>query len=568
MSTASQHYASDNLRTGGQILVDCLRQQAVERAFAVPGESYLAVLDAFYDITNIELITCRQESGAAMMAEAYGKLTGRPGICFVTRGPGATNASAGVHIARQDSTPMILFIGQVGRDMLDREAFQEVDYRRMYGQLAKWVAQIDDAARIPEYISRAFHTATSGRAGPVVLALPEDMLRDRVAVDACKPYHVIQAHPGQQDLHRLHELLSNAKHPLILIGEGDWNTQARTDLQRFAEQNRLPVSCTFRCQDLFDNSHPNYIGDLGLGSNPKLIERVKNADVLLAIGGRLGEIPTNSYTLLNIPSPQQCLLHVHPGADELNRVYRAELAINASMQTFTSALNSLPTINSPSWADATAQGHDDYLAWIEPPTSPGELQFGQVMKYLRERLPDNAILTNGAGNYTVWLHRFYQYKYYRSQLAPTSGSMGYGLPAAVAAKLQHPERPVICFAGDGCYQMTMQEFGTAVQFGANIIVLVINNGSWGTIRMHQERAYPGRVKATEIINPDFAALAKAYGAYGITISNAADFPTAFEQAFTANTPAIIELVLDLEALTPKASLSEIRQASLAAQSKA
>lgn len=564
MGNSASHSASagDNLMSGGQILVDCLKTHGVDLAFAVPGESYLAVLDAFYDAPEVRLVTCRQEGGAAMMAEAYGKMTGRPGICFVTRGPGATNASAGVHIARQDSTPMILFIGQVGRDMVEREAFQEIDYRRMYGELTKWVTQIDDPARIPEYLNRAFHVATSGRPGPVAIALPEDMLTERAAVAPVKPYRPVQAYPAPADMQRLRELLNQAKAPLILLGEADWNAQACEDLRAFVEANNLPVCATFRCQDIFDNTHANYVGDLGLGSNPRLLELFKQSDLLIALGGRIGEIPSGGYTLLNIPEPQQTLVHVHPGAEELNRVYHAELAINSSLKHFSAAAREMEPVDASRWAESAQAAHGHYLSWIEPPEVPAELQMGQVIKYLRESLPADAIITNGAGNYAVWVHRFYQYRHYRSQLAPTCGSMGYGLPAAVSAKLQHKDRPVICFAGDGCYQMTMQEFGTAAQYGANIVVLVVNNGSWGTIRMHQEREYPTRVVATELVNPDFAALAQAYGGYGATVRKAEDFPATFEAALNAGKPALIELQLDLEALTPRASLTEIRNASL------
>jgi len=553
----------DNRSTGGQLLVECLRANQVELAFAVPGESYLAVLDAFYDASDIRLVTCRQEGGAAMMAEAYGKLTGRPGIAFVTRGPGATNACAGLHIARQDSTPMILFIGQVGRDMTEREAFQEIDYRRMLGQVTKWTAEIDDPARVPEFVSRAFHVATSGRQGPVALALPEDMLTELTAAPPCRPYVPVQAAPAAADLERMMALLAQAKQPVVLLGEGDWNADAVAAMEQFCAANQLPVVATFRCQDLFDNTHDCYIGDLGLGSNPKLSERVKQADLLLTVGGRLGEMPSGGYTLFEIPNPRQTLIHVHAGAEELNRVYQATLAINSGMSRFTAALADLPAVDAPSWTDAVQQARTEYLAWIEPPQVPGALQMGAVMSWLRERLPNNAILTNGAGNYTVWLHRFYQYRHFRSQLAPTCGSMGYGLPAAVAAKLALPERTVICFAGDGCYQMTMQEFGTAVQFGANIIVIVVNNGAWGTIRMHQEREYPTRVIATELANPDFAAVAQAYGGFGVVVETAEAFPDAFEQAIAAERPALLELRLDLEALTPRASLSEIRAQALA-----
>lgn len=553
----------DNLRTGGQILVDCLRVHGVDMAFAVPGESYLAVLDAFYDAPEMRLITCRQEGGAAMMAEAYGKLSGRPGICFVTRGPGAANASAGVHIARQDSTPMILFIGQVGRGMVEREAFQEIDYRRMYGQLAKWVAQIDDPGRIPEYLSRAFHTASSGRCGPVVLALPEDMLSERAAAESGRRYRAVQPYPCPDDMAALQRLLREARRPLVLLGEGDWDAQACADLRRFCERQQLPVAASFRCQDIFDNTHPNYIGDVGIGPNPELAETVRQADLLIAVGGRLGEMTSGGYSLFSIPAPRQTLVHVHAGSEELNRVYQASLAINAGMKHFARAAAALPAQAAP-WAQSVQQAHESYLAWIEPPQVPGKLQMGQVMSWLRENLAADAIICNGAGNYTVWVHRFFQYRHFKSQLAPTSGSMGYGLPAAVSAKLYAPGRTVVCFAGDGCYQMTMQEFGTAAQYGANIIVLLVNNGSWGTIRMHQEREYPGRVIATDLTNPDFAALAEAYGGFGAVVDSAEAFPQVFQAALDANKPALIELRLDLEALTPRATLSEIRQAAIAA----
>ncbi|MEZ5590328.1 MAG: thiamine pyrophosphate-binding protein [Gammaproteobacteria bacterium] len=553
----------DNRRTGGQLLVECLRANGVELAFAVPGESYLAVLDAFYDVPEIRLITGRQEGGVSMMAEAYGKLTGKPGIAFVTRGPGATNACAGLHVARQESTPMVLFIGQVGRNMTERESFQEIDYRRMLGQLTKWTAEIDDPARIPEFVSRAFHVATSGRQGPVALALPEDMLTELTTAAPCQPYAAVQAAPAAADMQRLMALLEQARQPLLLLGEGDWSSAAVASMQRFCSANQLPVVATFRCQDLFDNAHPCYIGDLGLGANPTLSKRVKEADLLIAVGGRLGEIPTNAYSLLDIPTPQQTLVHIHGGAEELNRVYQATLAINSGMQHFAAMLEQMPTLQAPAWAESTRQAHADYLNWIKPPQVPGALQMGEVMNWLGEHLPSDAILTNGAGNYTVWLHRFYQYRHFRSQLAPTCGSMGYGLPAAVAAKLAQPERTVVCFAGDGCYQMTMQEFGTAVQFGANIVVVLVNNGSWGTIRMHQEREYPERVIATELFNPDFAALAQAYGGFGAIVNSADEFPAAFEQAMAAGKPALLELRLDLEALTPRASLSDIRAQALA-----
>ncbi|MFQ5937554.1 MAG: thiamine pyrophosphate-binding protein [Acidiferrobacterales bacterium] len=545
-------------RTGGQILVDQLRIHGVERAFCVPGESYLALLDALYDAPDIALMVCRHESGAAMMADAYGKLTGRPGVCLVTRGPGATNASAGVHIAYQDSTPMILLVGQVARDTVDREAFQEIDFRRMYAQLAKWVAQIDDPKRIPEYLSRAFYTATAGRQGPVVLALPEDMLAEEArAVDA-QPFERVQAHPGVEELARLRELLSQSERPLIVLGGSGWTAEACEDIKAFAELNALPVSVSFRCQHLFDNTHRNYVGDIGIGVNPKLAQRVRESDLLIVVGARLGEMTTSGYTLIDIPVPRQQLVHVYSGAEELGRVYQPRLAIAASMSAFAANARALEPVDSATWKAHTEEARNDYLANIEPTHGPGDLQLADVVFWLRGHLPRDAIVTNGAGNYTAWVHRFYQYRSFGSQIAPTSGSMGYGVPAAIAAKAQYPERTVVSFAGDGCFLMTGQELATAVMYGLNIVILVVNNHMYGTIRMHQEREYPGRVIATDLVNPDFVALAHAYGAHGELVERTEDFPAAFERALAAGKPALLELRVEPEAITPGTTLSELR----------
>lgn len=544
--------------TGGQILVQGLRELGVERVFGVPGESYLPVLDALVDAPGIRFITCRQEGGAAMMAEAHGKLTGRPGVCFVTRGPGATNASSGVHVAFQDSTPMILFIGQVNRGERDREAFQEVDYRQMFGALAKWSAEIDSAARIPEYLGRAWRTALSGRPGPVVLALPEDVLTETAVADGpLSPEVPVQA-PAAADMARLAGLLATAARPMVLVGEGLWSTEARERLQDFARTRGLPVAAAFRCQDRFDNAHPCYVGDVGLGINPELAARVGAADLLLVVGSRLGEIVTGGYTLLQPPMPVQRLVHVHPGAGELGRVYQAELYLNAGVGPFCEALAELP--DTPmAVQDGWLQGaRDAYLAWTEPTTSPGPLQLATIVRELETLLPPEAIICNGAGNYAIWLHRFHRYRTLGSQLAPRSGSMGYGLPAAIAASLARPECPVVAFAGDGCFQMTMQEFGTAVQHGASVVVVVVNNGAYGTIRMHQERHYPARVSATELVNPDFVELARAYGGYGERVHETGEFAAALGRARASGMPALLELVLPLEALTPRATLSEIR----------
>ena len=555
-----------NLRNGGKVLIDALRNHGVDMAFCVPGESYLAALDALHDAKDqIRLIVCRQEGGAAYMAEAYGKLTGKPGICFVTRGPGATNASVGVHTAYQDSTPMILFIGQVARDQVEREAFQEIDFRRMYGPMTKWVAQIDDAARIPELVSQAFHRAMSGRPGPVVLALPEDMLTDTVDVADAAHFKTVRPHPGADEMAELRERLSQAKRPLAILGGGGWDAKAVDDIRAFAETMNLPVGCAFRCQDLFDNTHPNYAGDVGIGINPRLAERVKTSDLLLVVGARLGEMTTSGYTLLDIPTPKQPLIHVHAGVEELGRVYQATLPINAGMAAFAAMARALPPVDHSAWDSWTAAAHADYLENSKHGPIPGALQMGEVMAYLRAKLPADAIITNGAGNYATWSHRFYQYRRYRTQLGPTNGSMGYGVPAGVAAKLAAPDRIVVSFNGDGCFMMNGQELATAVQYGANVVFLVINNGMYGTIRMHQEKTYPGRVSGTELHNPDFAALARAYGAHGETVKTTAEFAPAFERALAAGKPALIEMQIDPDAITPKMSLSEMRAQALKAQ---
>jgi len=553
---------SANQRTGGQILVDCLRMHGVERAFCVPGESYIAALDALHDAPEIDLIVCRHESGAAMMADAYGKMTGNPGICFVTRGPGATNASSGVHIAFQDSTPMILIIGQVARRMLDREAFQEIDYRRMFGQLAKWVAQIDDTARIPEYISRAFHTATSGRPGPVVLAIPEDVFRERAFAREARAFVRPTAHPGAADMAQLRDLLREARNPFVILGGGGWNAAACADIRRFVEANKLPVGTAFRCQDYFDNAHPNYVGDVGIGINPKLAARIRDADLLIDVGSRLEEMVTSGYTLIDIPQPKQQLVHVYPGAEELGRVYRPDLPIHASMPTFAEAAAALEPVDFAPWAERVSAARAEFVEWTTPRATPGAIQMGEIMAYLRDTLPEDAILCNGAGNYTTWVHRYYRFHRYRTQLAPRCGSMGYSLPAAVSAKRHFPNRPVIAFVGDGCFMMTAQEMATAVKYRLAIIVIVINNGMYGTIRMHQERNYPKRAYGVDLVNPDFAAFARSFGAVGETIHRTEDFAPAFERALTTDRPVVLELLLDPEVITPTRTMSEIREEAL------
>ncbi len=549
----------DNARTGGEILIDQLSIQGVGHVFCVPGESYLAALDAFHD-SDIKLTVCRHESAAAIMAEAVGKVTGRPGICFVTRGPGATNASAGIHIARQDSSPMIVFVGQVGREMREREAFQELDYRAVFGSIAKWATEIDDPSRIPEIISRAFHTACNGRPGPVVIALPEDMLRERVAVSDATAFQPVEISPGAADMSRLHKLLSAAKRPVALVGGSRWTEHAAAAMMRFAERFALPVATTFRRGHLIDALHPCYAGDFGIGPNPKLLARVKGADLVLLIGGRFSEMPSQSYSVFDIPEPQTKLVHVHPGAEELGRVYHPHLAINAAPTAFCAALEGLQSPSEIAWHGESGVAHADYLAWGEKATPvPGKVNLGEVMVWLRDNLPTDAIMTQGAGNFSGWVHRFYRVRKFGGLVGATSGSMGYGLPAALAMQTLHPKCTVVCVAGDGDFLMTGQDFATAVQYGLPIIVLVADNGIYGTIRMHQERDYPGRVIATDLRNPDFVAYALAFGGFGVVVEKTADFPAAFTAARGSGKPSIIHLKIDPEAITPTATLADIRE---------
>ena len=549
-------------RHGGKILADALAAQGVKLAFGVPGESYLPVLDGLHDLQDrLRFVICRQEGGASYMAEAYGKLTGEPGVLFVTRGPGATNGAIGVHTGLQDSTPMVVFIGQVPNEFAEREAFQEIDYRRMYGQMAKWVGQIDRVERIPEYVSHAFHTAVAGRPGPVVLALPEDTLFAQAAVADAPKHHTVRPAPSNSEIQELKNLLEKAKTPFVLLGGGGWSRDACVRLQKWIEANGLPVGTSFRGQDLFDNRSPNYAGDVGIGINPKLAQRVKEADVLLVIGARLGEMTTSAYTLVDVPVPQQTLVHVHAGAEELGRVYRPALAINSGMAQFVASLEGL-SFRNPSWKERTAAARKEFLEWTEPRPMPGQVQYGEVIRWLSDRLPEDAIIAGGAGNFAGWLHRHFRYKGFRTQLGSTNGSMGYGYPAAVAAKLAEPSRTVFALCGDGDFLMTGQEIATAVQYGANFVAVVVNNALYGTIRMHQEREYPGRVYGTELRNPDFAAYARAFGGYGETVERTADFAPAFERAAASGKPAIIELKIDPDAITPATTLSAIRDKSL------
>lgn len=550
-------------RNGGRLIVDALVAQGARHVFCVPGESYLAVLDALHD-APIEVTVCRQEGGAAMMAEAAGKLTGRPGICMVTRGPGATNASHGVHIAMQDSTPMILFIGQIETGMREREAFQEVDYKAFFGSMAKWVVEIDKAERIPELVTRAYRVAMQGRPGPVVIALPEDMLVETAAVADAAYVEPAQTWPGNADMMKLQSLLWAARKPFLIAGGSGWSEKAVASLTRFAERFDLPVGTSFRRQMLFPADHPNYAGDVGIGPNPKLAQRVKDADLLILAGGRLSEMPSSSYTLVDIPTPRQQLVHVHAGAEELGRVYQPTLAIHASAQAFASALEGLQPPNNLAWGGERRQANQDFHAWTdEPKPIPGSFQYGEALLWLRERLPEDAIICNGAGNYAIWVQRYLRFRRFGTQLAPTSGSMGYGVPAAVAAKALHPQRTVVCFAGDGCFLMNGQEFATAVQYELPIMVVVVDNGMYGTIRMHQEREFPGRVSATKLKNPDFAAYAVAFGGHGETVTTATEFGPAYERAVASGKPAILHCRLDPEAITPATTMARIREQALA-----
>ena len=550
------------IRTAAQILVDALKIHGVDTAFCVPGESYLAVLDALYDARDsIRLIVARQDGGAAYMAEAYGKVTGKPGICFVTRGPGATNASIGVHTAQQDSTPMILFIGQVPGEFADREAFQEVDYRQMFGPMAKWAAQIDRPDRMHEYVSHAFHLATSGRPGPVVLALPEDMLTQTASVAEVAPYQTVQASPAASDMERLRALLANAQRPLVILGGTVWTQEARRDLGVFAESSGLPIACAFRFQDLIDNNHAHYVGDVGIGINPKLAARVREADVLLVIGARLGEMTTGAYTLIEPPRPKQKLVHVHPGAEELGRVYQGELLVNSGMPQFALALKGLK-LDGSAWRSWREQARADYLEWTQPAPIPGKVQLAEIVAWMREKLPRDAIIANGAGNFAGWISRFYRYPGQRTQVAPTNGSMGYGVPAGIAAKVAQPERLVVSVNGDGDFLMNGQELATAVQYQLPVVFVVVNNGMYGTIRMHQEREYPARVYATALANPDFVALARAYGAHGELVEDTAAFAPAFDRALKSGKPALIEVRIDPQAITTSTTLDAIRARAL------
>jgi acetolactate synthase-1/2/3 large subunit len=549
-------------RGGGRILVDQLLVHGADMAFCVPGESYLEVLDALYDVQGrITLINARHEAGAANMAEAYGKLTGKPGIAMVTRGPGACHAAVGVHTAFQDSTPMVLLIGQVGRGMMDREAFQEVDFRQMFGPLAKWAAEIDVTERIPEYLARAFHLATSGRPGPVVLALPEDMLSETADVADAMPY--VQAQPAStpEQIAALRELLARAERPLMIVGGSGWSEQACRQIVAFAEANGLPAGCSFRRMDIFDNRSDCFVGDLSTSISPALSRRVKEADVVLLVGARLGEIATQGYTLLESPDPRQRLVHVYPDPDEIGRVFTPALAVPSSTNAFAAAALAMKPLDGSKWRTWREGARKDHLASIEPPPTKWPLDMGRAFKELRAKLPEDFILTIDAGNFSGWPHRFLTYARPARQLGPTSGAMGYAVPAAVAASLVHKDKMVIACVGDGGFMMTALELATAVQHGGKPIVLVFNNNMYGTIRMHQEREHPERVVGTDLANPDFASLGRALGAHGETVRRTEEFASAFERAVKSGKPAVIELKTDPEQISTRTTIAALREAA-------
>jgi acetolactate synthase-1/2/3 large subunit len=542
------------MTTGGQLLVQCLLAQGTDRVFCVPGESYLPILDALYD-TEIDTIVARQEGGAAMMAEADGKATGRPGICLVTRGPGAANAMAGIHVAQQDSTPMIVIIGQVARAVRGRDAFQEVNFEATFSTVAKLVIEIDDPDLIPDSMTTAFHTAMNGRPGPVVISVPEDMLSQETSRSACSLSQAIATIPSDDSLAMFNTLVDEALQPVVIIGGSRWNAEAITKLQHWASDKQIPVTTSFRRQHLFPATHVCYAGELGIGANPALIKLISDSDLIILLGGRLSEIPSQNYTLLDIPVPKQKLVHIHPDPSELGHVYQPTLGIAASPIAFLQAIDI-----EPERSVDPLPAHANYISWSEEcPVQPGDIQLRKIVQFVNHTLGDQAIICNGAGNYAAWVHRFFHYPAFRSQFAPNSGSMGYGLPAAIAAKLRFPNSPVVCFAGDGCLQMTIQELGTASQFDVHIIVLVIDNGMYGTIRMHQEKHFPDRVSATSLQNPDFKAVAEAYGYFSETVTTNEAFESLFLEALAAKKPALLHLKTDPEGITPTLTIAQLRE---------
>ncbi|HWE45820.1 MAG TPA: thiamine pyrophosphate-binding protein [Caulobacteraceae bacterium] len=533
-------------RTGGQLIVDCLVAHGVDTVFCVPGESYLTVLDALRDAPAIRVIVGRHEASVANMAEAYGKVTGRPGVCFVTRGPGAAQGAIGLHTATQDCTPLIMFVGQVPRDKLGREASQEMDFRAFFGSTSKWVTEIVDPARAPEQISRAFHMAVNGRPGPVVISIPEDMQDEVCTALKPAPYKLASAAPSADALAELEAMVEGAERPLVILGGGGWSAQAVDEIRGFAETFNLPVVTGFRRQDLFDNTHPNYVGNIGLGTSPAVIDLVKRADLLLVVGERLGDMTTQGYTLIDFPRPRQKLIHIHPGPEELGVLYETDLPITATVRDFAKAAAALTPKSKVDRAEWIEGGHRAYLAFsTAPATDDGKLNAGRIIAELSDRLPADAVITNGAGLYTANVHRYHRYRTYGGQLAPLSGAMGYGFPAALTAKLMHPERTVVCYAGDGCFMMAAQELATAAMYGIAVIVVVIDNASYGSIRFHQEKYFPDRVIATDLVNPDFVALAKAYGAYAERVEDGEDFHAAFARAQASGLPALLTFRQDV-----------------------
>jgi acetolactate synthase-1/2/3 large subunit len=549
------------MRHGGKILIDQLEAQGATTAFTVPGESFLAALDGLHDSNRIKTIICRQEGGASMMAEAWGKITGEPGILFVTRGPGAANAMSGLHVARQDSTPMLAFVGMPSLGHEDREAFQEVEIKQLFSSFVKWAAVIRQTDRIPEYVSHAVHMARSGRPGPVVLGLPEDMLAADCEIADAKPASIAEAYPSPAAIATLQAKLHEAKRPLMIVGGPGWSVAAQKALEAFADRFDLPIAPAFRYQDYMDNRHRCYVGCAGIGIDAKLGAAVKEADLLIVLGARLGEMTTAGYTLIDIPNPKPFLVHIHPSPDELGSVYRPDLAIAATARSFMEALAGLKPPAKIAWGPHRAELRAAYEATLKPIALPGAVKMADVIRTVSDVLPENGIVTNGAGNFAAFVHRYFQYKGYRTCLAPTSGSMGYGMPAAIAAKLAHPTRPVVNVQGDGDFMMTGQELATAAQYGLPIVTIIANNGMYGTIRMHQEREYPSRIVGTTLVNPDFAAYARSFGADGYTIEATADFAPAFRQALASSKPSVIELKLDPEALTVRQTLSQIRAAA-------
>ncbi|MFT6580731.1 MAG: acetolactate synthase-1/2/3 large subunit [Alphaproteobacteria bacterium] len=557
--------ASTAQRTGGQVLSDALKIHGVDTVFCVPGESYLALIDALHDAANeVKTVTCRQEGGATNMAESYGKVTGRPGIAMVTRGPGACNGSIGVHTAMQDSTPMVIFIGQVARDQEYREAFQEVNYREFYGALCKWVGQIESADRIPEMVSKAFHHATSGRPGPVALALPEDMLRDLTSVADAGPYKVANPGVDPDDMSRVMSMLKSAKKPLMIVGGGGWSADACDDIRAFAQANDLPTVASFRCQDIMDNNLSCYAGELGTSVSAALKARVLESDLLLVVGARLGEMTTSGYSLMSVPRTTQTLIHVFPDPDEMGRVYQPDLPLVAGVDRFAGVARAADPIENPAWKGWRESAHQDYLDNLKPTAGlPGAVDMAKIIEEIQSRVGDDAIIVSDAGNFSGWAQRFYRYSQYPSQIAPTSGAMGYCVPAAIGARLASPNRPVVGFVGDGGFMMSSQEFATAAHHGVDPIIILVNNNMYGTIRMHQERDYPERTIATELTNPDFVAWAESFGAFAARVETTAEFVPAFEAAMKARRISLIEIRIDPEVITTSTTLSAIRDAALA-----